>query len=72
MPSAADLPNDVESLKQLVIATQQDIEAVRAKLIVEQLTNEKLRFEIALLRRARYGRSSEQLDAQLAQLQLTI
>ncbi len=68
----ADLPDDVESLKQLVIATQNDAEAVRAKLIVEQLTNEKLRFEIALLRRARYGRSSEQLDAQLAQLELTI
>ena len=67
-----DLPDDIETLKQLVIAAQKDVEAARAKLIVEQLTNEKLRFQIALLKRARYGRSSEQLDAQLAQLQLTI
>jgi transposase len=68
----ADLPDDIESLKQLVIATQNDVAAVRARLIIEQLTIEKLRFEIARLKRARYGRSSEQLDAQIAQLQLTI
>lgn len=68
----ADLPDDIETLKQLVIATHHDVEAARARLIIEQLTNEKLRFEIAQLKRARYGRSSEQLDAQIAQLQLTI
>jgi len=72
MLRADELPEDVESLKQLVIATQNDVEVVRARLIVEQLTNEKLRFEITLLKRARYGRSSEQLDTQIAQLQLTI
>lgn len=68
----ADLPDDIETLKQLVIATQNDVAAARARLIIEQLTIEKLRFEIARLKRARYGRSSEQLDAQIAQLQLTI
>jgi transposase len=72
MLHAADLPDDIERLKQLLIASQSEAEAVRAALILEQLTNEKLRFQIALLKRARYGRSSEQLDTQIAQLQLTI
>jgi transposase len=72
MVGADDLPDDVESLRQLLIVTQHDVEAVRSRLIIEQLTNEKLRFEIALLKRARYGRSSEQLDIQITQLQLTI
>ncbi len=72
MPGALDLPDDIETLKGLLIATQNEAEAVRAALIVEQLTNEKLRFEIARLKRARYGRSSEALDTQIAQLELTI
>jgi hypothetical protein len=72
MPHALELPDDIESLKRLIIAERSAAEAVRAALIVEQLTNEKLRLQIALLKRARYGRSSEQLDTQIAQLELTI
>jgi transposase len=58
MSKARELPNDVETLRGLVIS--QEIEL------------EKLRFEIACLKRARYGRSSEQLDSQLTQMQLTL
>ncbi len=72
MVDAASLPDDIERLKQLVIETHHDAETIRAQLIVEQLANEKLRFEIARLKRARYGRSSEQFDSQIAQLELTI
>ena len=66
------LPDDVERLKGLVIAAQSETASVRAALLIEQLTNEKLRFQIAVLKRARYGRSSEQLDAELAQIELTL
>jgi len=72
MPQRVDLPGDVESLKRLVIAAHDETAAVRAALIAEQLINEKLRFQIAVLKRARYGRSSEQLDSEIAQLELTI
>jgi transposase len=72
MPKRVDLPDDIESLKRLVVAANDETAAVRAALITEQLLNEKLRFQIAVLKRARYGRSSEQLDSEIAQLELTI
>src|SRR5690606_28387465 len=71
--------DDVESLKALLLAeqsrllaAQQEHRAVRAQLLAEQLLNEKLRLQIALLKRARFGRSSEQIDTHIAQLELTI
>jgi transposase len=60
-----ELPDDVESLKGLLISA-------RTALIAEQLLNEKLRLQIAVLKRARFGRSSEQLDGSIEQLQLMI
>jgi hypothetical protein len=72
MPQRGDLPDDIESLKRLVVAAHDETAAVRAALITEHLLNEKLRFQIAVLKRARYGRSSEQLDSEIAQLDLTI
>jgi transposase len=52
------LPNDVEALKQLVA----DRDGLIAKLLAE----------IARLKRWQFGRSSEQLEATLAQLQLAL
>ena len=65
MLNAASLPNDIDSLKQLVLQ-QQALLASRDVLI------ERLRLELARLKRARFGRSSEQLDAQIAQLEFTL
>jgi transposase len=79
MPEAADLPNDVEALKSIVLERSAALaersaalEAAEARLICQKLELEKLRFEIACLKRMRYGRSSEQLDARIAQMQLTL
>lgn len=72
MSKAADLPNDVEALKSLVLARSTALEAAQALLISQKLELEKLRFEIACLKRMKYGRSSEQLDQQLTQIQLTL
>lgn len=65
MSRAIDLPDDIESLRRLVL--QQ-----RAALLSQDLLIEKLKFQLARARRQQYGRSSEQLDAQIAQLELTI
>jgi transposase len=65
MASAWDVPDDVEGLKRLLAQA-------RADLLIEQLRNEQLRFQIAVLKRARFGRSSEALDAQIEQLELSI
>jgi transposase len=51
--------------KELVIAQ-------RALLLSRDVEIEKLKIELARLKRLRYGRSSEQLDRQIAQLELTL
>ena len=60
-----DLPDDIESVKSLVIAQ-------RAELLDRDLQIEKMRIELARLRRLQFGRSSERLDAQVAQLELSL
>ncbi len=65
MPSTRDLPDDIESLKSLVIAQ-------RAELQTRALLIEHLKLQIARLRRAQFGRSSEQLTAEIEQLELTL
>jgi transposase len=72
MSKAFDLPNDVEALKRLVLEQTAALESAKATVISQTLELEKLRFEIACLKRMKYGRSSEQLDAQIGQMQLTL
>lgn len=60
-----DLPEDVESLKQLVLG-------MRQALAQRDLHIEHLKLLLAKLQRARYGRSSEQLDERINQLELSI
>jgi transposase len=72
MPKAADLPDDVEALKGIILERSAKLEVAEALLISQKLELEKLRFEIACLKRMKYGRSSEQLDAEISQMQLTL
>jgi transposase len=61
----SDLPDDVEILKQIVVEQ-------RARLLSNKLQIEQLKLELSKLRRMQFGRSSEQLDAKIAQLELTL
>jgi len=72
MSKAFDLPNDVEALKRLILEQTAALESAKATVISQTLELEKLRFEIACLKRMKYGRSSEQFDAQIGQMQLTL
>src|ERR1700684_3379023 len=72
MPQTADLPNDVEALKGIILERSTKLEVAEALLISQKLELEKLRFEIAYLKRMKYGRSSEQLDREVVQMQLSI
>ena len=56
--SCEQLPDDVETLKRLLLGRDELIE--------------KLKAEIARLKRWRLGRSSEQMDVTLKQLQLAL
>ncbi len=64
MPSRP-LPNDIESLQRLVIEQ-------RAALLSRDVEIEKLKIELARLKRMQFGRSSEQLDQTIAQLELSL
>ncbi len=72
MRKTAPLPDDVEALKSVVLERSRALEVAEALCISQNLELEKLRFQIAVLKRERFGRSSEQLDEQLIQMQLSI
>lgn len=65
MLDARDLPNDVDHLKRLVLEHRSRVQA-------QQLEIERLKIQLARLRRWKFGRSSEQLDLQIAQIELTL
>ena len=62
MPRPAPLPSDVESLQRLVREQQ-------AQLLSRDVLIEQLKLQLARLKKMKFGRSSEQLDAQIAQLE---
>ena len=55
-----------------LVAQRAELETAKAMLLAQTLELEKLRYEVARLKRMKFGRSSEQLDAQIAQMQLTL
>ena len=65
MQGMSDLPDDIEILKQIV-------NEQRSRLLSNSLQIEPLKLELAKLRRMQFGRSSEQLDEKIAQLELTL
>src|SRR4029079_11096547 len=73
------LPDDVETLKRLLIerdaeVAQRRVELAtqRAEALVARLMIEKLKLEIARLRRMQFGRRSERHDERVAQLELLV
>lgn len=66
MPSSpAELPTDPEALRTLA-------QALQAEVYAKTLMIEKLKAQLAVLRRARFGRSSEKIDRDIQQLELLI
>ena len=77
--ASADLPTDPEALRAFALACQSELatttaELEAAKLAVQlrTLEIEKLKFQIAKLRRMQFGRSSERLTRQIEQLELRL
>ena len=71
MPRAAILPTDVQSLQALLRTAHGAIEAMSA-LRSRDVLIENLKLQLARLKRMKFGRSSEQLDAQIAQLEFSL
>jgi transposase len=80
MPLMANqLPDDIAELKRLLIAKDaalvaKDAELVAARngLVITQLTVEKLKAQLAKLRREKFGPSSERIERAIAQLELAL
>lgn len=80
MPPASDpLPTDPEALRAFAAGLQAElarkdaeIAANAAEIHAKTLHIEKLRMRLAVLRRARFGRSSEELDGDIEQLESLI
>jgi len=73
------LPSDPEVLRVFAVGLQaelarkdMEIAANAAEIYAKTLHIEKLRMQLAVLRRARFGRSSEKLDGDIEQLELLI
>lgn len=71
MPSAA-LPPDIEALHAVIAAQASDLAAAKAGLVAKTLEVEKLKVQLARLRRLQFGRSSEKLARATEQLELML
>jgi transposase len=72
MPSVSQLPSDIEELKRLVVLRTAERDAAKAGLISKTLEAEKLKIQIARLRRMSFGASSERVSRELEQLELRL
>jgi len=66
------LPTDVESLQKLLLAARDKVQNLSAQLRSRDVLIEQLKLQLARLRRMKFGRSSEALDAQIAQLEFSL
>src|SRR5215475_13086268 len=66
------LPNDIEEMKRLYLAQAAELAAAKAGLMIYALEIEKLKFQLARLRRQRYGSSSERIEREITQLELRL
>lgn len=72
MTIAAELPNDIEELKRLLVAERAKLAAAKAGLVTKTLEIEKLKIQIARLKRMTFGASSERMHRELEQLELKL
>ena len=73
MPLTPDqLPDDIAELKERLIARTAELAAAKNGLVITQLTIEKLKAQIARLRREKFGASSERIERVLEQLELAL
>lgn len=67
-----EFPDDIEQLKRLLTESRAALAAASAQLRSRDLEIEALKLQLAVLQRMRFGRRSERLDAEIAQLQLAL
>src|ERR1043166_2160344 len=75
----ANLPTDIAALHEIILAQAAEGEvraaelaAAKAGLVAKALEVEKLRLQIARLRRMQFGRSSEKMERTIEQLEVRL
>jgi transposase len=73
MPLTPDqLPDDIAELKRLLLAKDAELIAAKNGLVVSTLTIERLKAQLAKLRREKFGSSSERIERAIEQLELAL
>jgi transposase len=70
--ATAELPADPDALRAFALACQGALRAAETAVQFKALEIEKLKFQIAKLRRMQFGRSSERISRQIEQLELRL
>ena len=70
--ATAELPADPDALRAFALACQNELRAAETAVQFKALEIEKLKFQIAKLRRMQFGRSSERISRQIEQLELRL
>ncbi|MHB8817153.1 MAG: IS66 family transposase [Steroidobacteraceae bacterium] len=70
--ATAELPADPDALRAFALACQSELKAAQTAVQFKTLEIEKLKFQIAKLRRMQFGRSSERITRQIEQLELRL
>ena len=70
--ASLSLPENPDELRAFAAALRDRYEALEQELYPKTLHIEKLKMQLAVLRRARFGRSSEKPDRQIEQLELAL
>src|SRR5262249_12886323 len=70
--ATVDLPADPDALRAFALACQAELKAAELSVQLRTLEIEKLKFQIAKLRRLQFGRSSERISRQMEQLELQL
>jgi len=68
----AELPAEPDALRAFALACQAELKAAELAVQLRTLEIEKLKFQIAKLRRMQFGRSSERITRQIEQLALQL
>lgn len=69
MPHHAPLPDDIDTLKALLVEARASISQLRQDMAERDLEIERLKTQIDKLKRMQFGRKSEQLDRQIERLE---
>src|SRR6202041_606614 len=70
--ATADLPSDPDALRAFALACQAELKAAELSVQLRTLEIEKLKFQIARLRRMQFGKSSERITRRIEQLELQL